>query len=225
MKILTINGAPRQSGVTNKFLELFLRGAKKHADVHEIKLGAKKISPCLGCYACARNARCVIDDDMEEILAQVCACDILACFTPLYFFSMSAQMKAFFDRCFPIVAECRVNAGQGSQKKKMLSFTVGSGRMTSFESVAKNFEMIATDLDFELVANIRRGEAVYFSGFDSDSLRVKKILKATERVGEEVALQGRVSDETLAELEMFLAPDDETFVKRSKVYWRGLLGK
>ncbi len=221
MKILVVRGYPRRSGITNKFAEAFLRGAKQYADVIDVDLCAKKISPCNGCYACVSSGRCVIKDDMDFLLEQLKQCDVLTCFTPLYFYSMSAQLKTFFDRCFPIVAKRELMSGSlDTSEKKLFAFTVASGRLSAFEAVSKNFEMISSDLNFELIANIRRGEGVYFSGVGEDSIRVKKILKATERAGEEVALNGCVASETIQTIELMLAPSDEEFKKRARVYWQ-----
>ncbi len=224
MKILIVRGAPRRSGTTNKFADAFLRGASQHANVVDVDLCAKKISHCNGCYACVSSGQCVIKDDMNSLLEQLAQCDVLACFTPLYFYSMSAQMKAFFDRCFPIVKKFGLTPDvQDVPKKKMLAFTVGSRRLSAFEAVSKNFEMIADDLNFELIANVRRGEGVYFSDLGDNSVRVKKILKAAERAGEEVAQSGSIAPETAQTLELTLAPSEELFKKRATLYWTSLL--
>ncbi len=225
MKILIIRGAPRKNGATNIFADTFVRGAKKYAEVEDVNLSEKDISMCKGCYACvsSKNAKCIIDDDMTALLNSFENCDAIVCFTPVYFYSMSAQLKSFFDRCFPIIATRKTPLGV-SQKtsKKMISFSVASSRLWAFEAIAKNFEMIARELEMDLVANIKRPEAVYFSDLGEKSIRIKKILSATEKAGEEFAQTFTLSKDTIEALQLPIALSDEIFTKRSFAYWNGL---
>ena len=221
MKIAVITGAPRKGGITNKFAAAFARGAAQAAEIDEIDACALSISPCRGCYSCLRPParRCAIADNFqkENILSRLAGADAAAFFTPVYFFSMSAQLKAFFDRCFPLVFG---GEGQALKGKPMFAMAVASGRISAFGAVAENFAMIAECFGMRLAANIRRGEAVYFSGLGEASLRVKKVLAAAEDAGREFAKTGEISARTAEELELPIAPSDEVFKKRAKVYWR-----
>ena len=61
----------------------------------------KKLSGCLGCNACYRNGgACVQKDDMEEIRAKMLDADIIVLASPIYFYSMTAQMKTLIDRTY-----------------------------------------------------------------------------------------------------------------------------
>lgn len=221
MKIAVFRGAPRSGGITNKFADAFARGAAEKAEVDDIDLCGLSITPCRGCYAClsAPQNACAIADGFqrERLLERLAGADIAAFFTPVYFYAMSAQMKAFFDRCFPLAFA----AGGGRLRgKKMLAFAAASGRMAAFGAVSKNFEMIAEGFGMELAANIRRGECVYFGGLGEGSLRVKKVLAAAEAAGRELAETGAVSPATVETLELPIAPSGEAFKKRAKIYWR-----
>ena len=68
------------------------------------------------------------------------------------------------------------------------------------------------------LTNIRRGEAVYFANLKHNSKRVKKIFDSVEKLGREIAL-GEVSDDTVASIELPIAPSDEAFFARAKIYW------
>ena len=228
--VLIVRAAPRKKGITNLFADAFVRGlhsADASVEIAQFDAAENPVAPCRGCYACVKTSACAINDDFSKTLELVGKCDVLAVFTPVYFCTMSAQLKAFFDRCFPLAAARRAaDTAQNSdtekptrQNRKMLAFSCASGRLDAFEAITKNFELVAAELGFGLSANVRRGEAVYFSELGEKSVRVKKILAAAEKLGRETAL-GVPSPETIAEVEAQIAPDDATFYRRAKTYWR-----
>lgn len=87
--------------VTNAFTEGFPEGT----EVKTIDLYSKDIRPCQGCFSCwkSKEGRCVIKDDMEEIIAAIKEADIIIESYPLYFYGMPSQMKAMTDRCLQLV--------------------------------------------------------------------------------------------------------------------------
>ena len=222
MKILLLRASPRKDGATNRLADAFVSGARSvGAEVEDVNLCEKNISYCKGCYACAskRSQGCVIADDMQGLLGKLKACDVLVCFSPVYFYGMSAQLKTFFDRCFPLVSRRDVPFGNVEKNgKKMIAFSVASGRAKAFECITKNFEMISSELGFELSANVRRGEGVYFSELGENSIRVKKIFSAVEQLGAE-CVKNNISAETISNAELEIAPSDEMFATRAKAYW------
>lgn len=102
MKVLVINGSPRKKGNSDLLCDEFLRGARETGhQVEKISLREKAITPCRACYACFKTGRCVQQDDMEDVLEKVEACDVLVLASPTYFLTMSGQMKIFIDRLLP----------------------------------------------------------------------------------------------------------------------------
>ncbi len=100
MKVIAISGSPRIGGNSDILCDEFLKGAKeKGNEVEKINLGNRNIRPCIACYKCKDNGSCVIEDDMKEILEKLIQADIILLATPVYFYSMDAQMKIFIDRC------------------------------------------------------------------------------------------------------------------------------
>lgn len=67
--------------------------------VEVILLREKIIAPCHACYACMETHSCVIGDDMGEVFQKLLAADVTVLASPVYFYSVSAQMKAMIDRC------------------------------------------------------------------------------------------------------------------------------
>jgi multimeric flavodoxin WrbA len=69
----------------------------KH-QVEKVTLAEKKINYCTACYGCSGNGRCVQKDDMSHILDSMMAADVIVLATPVYFYTMCAQMKTVIDR-------------------------------------------------------------------------------------------------------------------------------
>ena len=66
--------------------------------VEKVVLAEKKINYCTGCYACKKTGRCAQKDDMAQILDSMIAADVIVLATPVYFYTMCAQMKTAIDR-------------------------------------------------------------------------------------------------------------------------------
>ena len=77
----------------------FVEGAKAAGnDVEKISLAGKDIQFCKGCFACQKLSRCIIKDDVNDILAKVVEADVVCWATPIYYYEMSGQMKTLIDR-------------------------------------------------------------------------------------------------------------------------------
>lgn len=99
--VLILSGSPRRGGNSDLLCDEFLRGALEagnHAE--KIFLRDKQVAPCSACYYCTKSGgRCAISDDMAEILDKMQAADVIVMASPVYFYSIDAQMKAVIDRC------------------------------------------------------------------------------------------------------------------------------
>ena len=100
MKVLGIHGSPRKGGNTEILLKEFLRGCKEGgAEVEEVFLRELKITPCLEIYACKKDGQCPIHDDMKALYPKLTETDVLAVASPIFFYAVSAHLKAMIDRC------------------------------------------------------------------------------------------------------------------------------
>jgi multimeric flavodoxin WrbA len=101
-KILIISSSPRKSGNTDILCERFAEGAIEAGnDTETIYLREKNIGNCLACDSCKRNGgECIRKDDMEDILRKMMGSDAIVMATPVYFYSMNAQMKNLIDRTY-----------------------------------------------------------------------------------------------------------------------------
>ena len=99
-KVLILSGSPRKNGNSDILCDSFMKGALEAGhDVEKIFITSKKIDYCSGCYYCQRNkGECAKKDDMTEILEKIIAAKVIVLASPVYFYSIDAQMKAVIDR-------------------------------------------------------------------------------------------------------------------------------
>ena len=106
--IIILNGSPRKNGNTSALTSAFAKGAREAGhSVTEFFLGGMDIGGCKGCFGGGKDpsSPCVQKDDMEFIYPAYRAADIVVLASPLYYWSISGQLKIAFDRLFA-VAEC-----------------------------------------------------------------------------------------------------------------------
>lgn len=115
-KVLIISSSPVPGGKANSEMlcREFMRGAQECGhDVELVALREKKINFCLGCEICVQKGNgCVQQDDMRELIAKWHEADVLVLATPIYFMSVSAQLKVFIDRCIAGEGYIRSSSGK-----------------------------------------------------------------------------------------------------------------
>lgn len=99
-KVLILSGSPRKDGNSDILCDEFAKGAKESGNtVEKIRIAEKNIAPCSACYYCRNNGgECVHKDDMAEVLQKMIDADVLVLASPVYFYSVDAQLKAVIDR-------------------------------------------------------------------------------------------------------------------------------
>ena len=105
MKILAIMGSPHgMKGNTGRLLEEVLTGVQQGGgEVELVSLSESKVLPCISCDVCHKTGDCHIKDDYLEIKTKLIACDGFIFASPNYIHSVTAQIKALFDRCVNII--------------------------------------------------------------------------------------------------------------------------
>lgn len=106
-KIIIISGSPKKDGNTATLVKWFeegVRSAGVEVEIINAALLKSKAKGCMACRACQKRKKygCVINDEVKQTLDKMAKSDIIVMATPLYFFSMSAQLKAVFDRMFSL---------------------------------------------------------------------------------------------------------------------------
>ena len=104
-KVLIVKGSPRARGNSALLAEQVAAGAKDAgAQVEEVYLHGLDIRPCDGCDFCQGTAEmgCAIEDDMQLLYPKIRAADAIVYASPVYWFTVSAQLKLFMDRCYAL---------------------------------------------------------------------------------------------------------------------------
>lgn len=106
--VLIISASPRKGGNSDMLCDRFALGAKEAGNnVEKIFLPSKNVGYCRGCGVCNTTHKCVQSDDMAEILDKMVNADVIVLATPVYFYSLDAQMKTLIDRIVPRYTEIR----------------------------------------------------------------------------------------------------------------------
>ena len=105
MRIVSVIASPRGAkGNTAALTELVLDGARdKGAEAETIFLPGGNVFPCKACDTCHKKGVCPQKDDFESIKQKIYESDAIVLGSPNYIWSVSAQMKAFMDRCCGVI--------------------------------------------------------------------------------------------------------------------------
>ena len=137
MNILILTGSPRKGGNTDLLVEAFAKGASQQHHVEVVSVHDYKVNPCMSCNACFKNKAnaCVQNDDMLLIYEKMSLADMLVIASPVYFYGLSAQLKAVIDRLHnPIRDTFRL--------KKMALLLVGAATLPElFDSILAQYRL------------------------------------------------------------------------------------
>ena len=98
-KVLVLSSSPRKGGNSDTLCDQFIKGAQESGnDVEKIYLRNKRINYCTGCGTCNLQKPCPQKDDAAEVIDKMVKADVIVLATPVYFYTMSAQMKTLKDR-------------------------------------------------------------------------------------------------------------------------------
>lgn len=143
--ISVIIGSPRKGGNTQLLADSFIRGAVQAGNtVDVISVADYDIHGCLGCNACFRNdGLCVQNDGMAEIYSRLSNADIIVFATPIYFFTLSSQLKAIIDRLHNPIRD------SFSVRKLVLLVVSASAKETVYEPVLAMYKAALSHFSLE----------------------------------------------------------------------------
>jgi len=99
MNVLVFLGSPRKKGNSEILTNAVLEGVRQAGGKPEIiRLCDLKISPCISCGGCDKEGRCVVQDDMTPLYEKIITVDKIIISSPIFFYGVTAQTKAFIDR-------------------------------------------------------------------------------------------------------------------------------
>lgn len=132
-KVIIISSTPRRGGNSEILANEFARGAIDAGNrVETINLRDYHLNYCVACYSCTVSGKCIIGDGMNEIAEKLIDADVIVFATPVYFYSMSGQLKVFIDRLMPtytkIKSDIYMIATQWDEDVKIMENTFESIR-------------------------------------------------------------------------------------------------
>lgn len=102
-QIMIVVGGGRRNGNTAQLVEAFTKGAVDAGhQVEIISLANIEVKGCLGCNACRYDKPCVQQDGFNDIAPKIKKADLIVFASPLYFWTLSAKLKAFIERFYCI---------------------------------------------------------------------------------------------------------------------------
>lgn len=158
-KIVILSSTPRRGGNSERLCEAFQRGASEAGQAAEIiRLREQRIGYCTACDACQKNGgRCVIQDDMAPLLDKLIAAEVIVLATPVYFYTLSAQLKTVIDRCY-----ARYTAI--SDKEFYFLVTAAVGQKQLLERTVESLRGFTACLDGAKERGIVYGSGVWHAG-------------------------------------------------------------
>jgi arsenate reductase len=101
MLALGLQGSPRKKGNTEILLAMFMEAlAQLGVDTRIVEVCRRHIEPCKEYTVCQKKGYCPIDDDMQhDIYRLLRQADIIIAASPVFFYNVTAQLKALIDRC------------------------------------------------------------------------------------------------------------------------------
>jgi multimeric flavodoxin WrbA len=133
-KVLVLSSSPRRGGNSDLLCDEFIKGAEEAGNQTEkIFIRNKKINYCVACDVCQGNGgTCIQKDDMAEVLDKMIAVDIIVMATPVYFYTMDAQMKTVIDRTVSRYTEIK-------NKELYFIITAADGSKQAMERTIEGF--------------------------------------------------------------------------------------
>ena len=106
--VLILSGSPRKNGNSDILCDEFMRGAVESGnEVEKIRVAEKNIGFCTACCTCKDTGTCIIKDDVTEILQKMIDADVIVFASPVYFYSIDAQLKTLIDRTIARLPEIK----------------------------------------------------------------------------------------------------------------------
>lgn len=98
--IIVLSCSPRKGGNTDLLVDAFVKGAEKNNNVEVVSVADYKVNPCIGCNSCfdREGHDCFQQDDMQVVYDKLKCADVIVVASPVYFYGVSAQLKAIIDR-------------------------------------------------------------------------------------------------------------------------------
>lgn len=175
-KVLILSGSPRKGGNSDLLCDEFMRGALEAGHtVEKIRVQEKKVGYCMACYACREQGVCAIKDDMADIMQKMIECDVMVLASPVYFYSIDAQLKAVIDR-----SVCRWT--EVKDKKMYYIMTAADDEKSAMDTTLACFRGYADCVEGAMEKGVIYGLGVYEAGEVKTTNAMKEAYEMGQRV-------------------------------------------
>ena len=172
MKVLIINGSPRENGNTSVALsEMEKVFAKNGIETETIQVGQKDIRGCLACNYCFKNGKCAIDDIVNELAVKLEECDGMVIGSPVYYASANSTLTALLDRLF-YSANCDKTMKVGAS----VAVCRRGGASATFDQLNKYFTISGMPIASSSYWNSVHGRAPGQAEADEEGLQTMRTL-------------------------------------------------
>jgi len=174
-------GSPNAKGNTARLVEAVLSAIDNESiSIRKIELcKLKRINHYMGCDSCKKNdmRRCVFDDGLNDVMAEVRSSDLLIVASPIYFFNFNSLTKTFIDRLF---YSSEIDNNENLLRGKKVSVVVTYGLTNVIDSGAKNalqsFYDISRFVGLEIVG-------IVYGSFGDDQEQNELLLNRAKNLG------------------------------------------
>ncbi len=150
MKIVVLTGSPRKNGNSAYLAEQFIKGAEeKGHEVFRFDCAFKQVEPCRACNRCGMDGPCIFNDDFQELRPRLIEADMVVFATPMYYFSISAQMKRVIDRFYAINGQIK-----GAHKKAAFLMTYADTSRKEAEPMLVHYHTLMDYLGWTSVGEV-----------------------------------------------------------------------
>ena len=148
--IIIFIGSMRKNGNTARLTQSFAEGAARNNNVEIISVADYDVNPCIGCNSCftREGNKCFQNDDMLQIYEKLKNADIVVIASPVYFYGISAQLKAIVDRLHtPMRNTFHI--------KKLGLLLVGAAELPNlFDPVIMQYQMVLDFFKLESIGTV-----------------------------------------------------------------------
>jgi len=148
--VVILIGSERKNGNTARLAQSFAEGAVEHNNVEIVSVAEYNVNPCIGCNSCfsREGNQCFQNDDMVQIYEKLRNADIVVVASPVYFYGISAQLKAIVDRLHtPMRNTFHI--------KKLGLLLVGAAELPNlFEPIIMQYRMVLNFFKLESIGTV-----------------------------------------------------------------------
>ena len=136
--IVILVGSMRKGGNKDLLAQAFAEGARENHSVEIVSVADYKVNPCIGCNSCfmREGNKCFQNDDMDGIYEKLKVADMVVVASPVYFYGISAELKAVIDRLHtPMRNEFPI--------KKLALLLVGAAELPElFDAIKLQYQLV-----------------------------------------------------------------------------------